>query len=164
MPVMSSQIGSSQIDVSISCQSQDSRFGLPIQASAISNNSGQTINNDPFQGWDDHKPDSQYPSDVMCTSMNSLMPVNDTVAPFDQNSDSRRTSFQRNMGFNSIGQSNFLDPLLMKYDNVEPTQDASLRMRPGYLMDQRKLQGGYNPNNVGSLDELVSAMMKQERR
>ncbi|KAI5354000.1 PREDICTED: two-component [Prunus dulcis] len=164
MPVMSSQIGSSQIDVSISCQSQDSRFGLPIQASAISNNSGQTINNDPFQGWDDHKPDSQYPSDVMCTSVNSLMPVNDTVAPFDQNSDSRRISFQRNMGFNSIGQSNFLDPLLMKYDDVELTQDASLKMRPGYLMDQRKLQGGYNPNNVGSLDELVSAMMKQERR
>lgn len=163
MPVMSSQIGSSQIDVSISCQSQDSRFGLPIQASAISNNSGQTINNDPFQGWDDHKPDSQYPSDVMCTSMNSLMPVNDTGAPFDQNSDSRRTTFQRNMGFNSIGQSNFLDPLLMKYDDVELTQDASVKMRPGYLMDQRKLQGGYNPNNVGSLDELVSAMMKQVR-
>ncbi|XP_068341863.1 two-component response regulator ARR14-like isoform X1 [Pyrus communis] len=162
MPIMSSQIGSSEIDVScinsISCQSQDSRIEMQIPASTMSNNSGPTINNDLFMGWDEPKQDSPFCPDVMCSSMNNLRPVNDNVAPFDQNLDAGSSAFQRNSDFDSIGQPNFLDVEIS-------TMDAPLKLKQqGYLMDQRKPQGGYVPHNAGSLDELVSSMMKQERR
>ncbi|KAM1021826.1 hypothetical protein ACFX2I_042874 [Malus domestica] len=141
----------------------DSRIGSQIPASTMSNNSDPTINNDLFLGWDEPKQDSPFQSDVMCSSMNNLMPVNDNVAPSHQNLDARSSAFQRNSEFNLIGQPNFLDPLLMNYDGVEiSTMDAPLKLKQqGYLMDQRKPQGVYVPHNAGSLDELVSSMIKQ---
>ncbi|XP_068341870.1 two-component response regulator ARR14-like isoform X2 [Pyrus communis] len=136
----------------------DSRIEMQIPASTMSNNSGPTINNDLFMGWDEPKQDSPFCPDVMCSSMNNLRPVNDNVAPFDQNLDAGSSAFQRNSDFDSIGQPNFLDVEIS-------TMDAPLKLKQqGYLMDQRKPQGGYVPHNAGSLDELVSSMMKQERR
>ncbi|XP_062023791.1 two-component response regulator ARR12-like [Rosa rugosa] len=165
--VMSSQLRNCQFDVpsinSVSSQLQDPRTEMLIQPSAISSTAEQIIDSDPTQGWVwmDHKQDSPYHhSDAISSSMNSLMPANIPVA-FDQNLDSKGTTLQRNMDFNSIGQSNFLDPLHIKFDEVERSVEASMNLKPGYTMDQRKPQGGLVSNNYGLLDDLVSAMTNQ---
>lgn len=148
MPVV---MRSCQFDVPCS-QLQDPRPEMPISADS-----------DPFQGWVwvDHKQDSPYPSDAICSSMDSLMPANVPVA-FDHNLDSKGTTLQRNMDFNSIGQSNFRDPVHIKFDEVERSmEEASMNLKAGYVMDQRKPQGGLVSNNYGSLDDLVSAMTNQ---
>ncbi|KAH7523980.1 hypothetical protein FEM48_Zijuj06G0069800 [Ziziphus jujuba var. spinosa] len=168
LSVMASQMGSNRFDVSsvtsASTQFQDLRTDIQGQQSAISSNAGQTINEALIQGWDNQKPDSTYPSNIMCSSMNSLMPVNDAMGPLEQSLDSKNSIFDRSMDFNLIGQSNYVDPLIMKHDEVEkPTMETSLRSKQGYLLDQKRPQGSYISNTVGSLEDLVSAMMKQEQ-
>lgn len=144
MPVVMRR--SCQFDVPCS-QLQDPRPEMPISTSSA--------DSDPFQGWVwvDHKQDS-----AICSSMDSLMPAN----AFDHNLDSKGTTLQRNMDFNSIGQSNFRDPVHIKFDEVERSmEEASMNLKAGYVMDQRKPQGGLVSNNYGSLDDLVSAMTNQ---
>ncbi|KAF3446216.1 hypothetical protein FNV43_RR11395 [Rhamnella rubrinervis] len=161
------QMGSNQFDVSSVnslSQPQDSRTDIQCQASAMTNNAGQTINDSVIQGWDNHKQDSTYHSNVMCSSVNSLMPVNGAMGQLDQSLDSKNSIFERNMDFNLIGQPNYVDPLTMKYDGVQkPSMETSLRLKQGYLLDQQRTQGNYISNTVGSLEDLVSSMMKQEQ-
>lgn len=147
MPVV---MRSCQFDVPCS-QLQDPRPEMPISSTT-------SADSDPFQGWVwvDRKQDSPYPSDAM----DSLMPAN-VPAAFDHNLDSKGTTLQRNMDFNSIGQSNFRDPMHIKFDEVERSMEASMNPKAGYVMDQRKPQDGLVSNNYGSLDDLVSAMTNQ---
>lgn len=143
-------------------QPQDSRTDIQSQASAMTSNAGQTINDSLIQGWDNHKQNSTYRSNVMCSSMNSLIPVNGAMGQLDQSLDSKNSIFERNMDFNLIGQPNYADPLTMKYDGVQkPSMEMSLRLKQGYLLDQQRPQGNYISNAVGSLEDLVSSMMKQ---
>ncbi|KAL6216054.1 hypothetical protein ACLB2K_009281 [Fragaria x ananassa] len=166
--VMSSQMRNCQFDApinSVSSHLQDPGTDVLIQPSTISSTAGQIIDSDPTQGWVwmDHKQDSPYHhSDTVSSSMDSLMPANVPVA-FDHNLDSKGTTLQRNMDFNSIGQSNFLDPLHTKFDEIDRSLEASMNinLKPGYVMDQRKPQGGVVSNNYGLLDDLVSAMTNQ---
>ncbi|XP_050363388.1 two-component response regulator ARR12 [Argentina anserina] len=166
---ISPQMRNSQFDVatinSVSSQLQVPRPELLIQPSSISSTARQMIDSDPTQGWMwmDHKQDSPYHhSDAISNSTGSLMPANIPV-DFDQNLDSKGTTLQRNMNmdFNSIGQQNFLDPLHIKFDDVERSLDTSMNLEPGYVMDQRKPQGGLVSNNHGLLDDLVGAMTNQ---
>ncbi|KAL5573064.1 hypothetical protein UlMin_022661 [Ulmus minor] len=64
MPLIASQLGSNQFDVSsltsVSPRPQDSTLDLQCQVSAISSNSDGLI-----QGWDNHKQDSSYHSNIM---------------------------------------------------------------------------------------------------
>lgn len=168
LSVMASQLGSNRFDVSsvtsVTTHSQDLRTDMQGQQSAISSNPGHTINEPLIQGWDNQKPDSSYHSNTMCSSMNSLMPVDGAMGPLERSLDSKNLIFERSIDYNLVGQSNYVDPLIMKYDEVEkPTIETSLRLKQqGYLLDQQRTQGGYISNTVGSLEDLVSAMMMKQ--
>lgn len=165
LPVLA-QIPSNQFDVSsvtsVNMPLLDSRTDIQNQPSAMTSNAGQTTNDALIHGWDSRKQDSDYRSNIVCTSVNSFMPVNGAMSQLDQSLDSKSSVFERNMDFNLIGQPNYADPLTMKYDGIEkPSMETSLRLKQGYLLDQQRPQGNYISNTVGSLEDLVSAMMKQ---
>jgi len=166
MSTMALRIGSNRCDVSsvtsMPPQLQDIRADMQCQASLISSNAEQISNHAPPQGWDDHNQDGSYRLNVMCSSINSMIPVNSAVGPTGQGLEPKNTIFLANMDFNSIGQSNFNDPLYMKYDLVNKSAaEASLKLKQGLLMDQRKPQGNHISSNFGSLEDIVSAMVKQ---
>lgn len=164
MPMMASQIGSNQFDISsitsVSTQYPNSRTDIQNQAVAVNSNIGQTINNVLGQGWNSAKQDSSYCSNVMPSSVNSFMPVNCGMSPLEHHLDSNNSILHKNVDFNSIGQANYVDPLTMQYDEVgKLTNETSLRLKHGYLMDQQRPHGNIS-NNFGSLEDLVNVMMQ----
>ncbi|KAK7838251.1 two-component response regulator arr10 [Quercus suber] len=168
MSTMALQIGCDPCNVSsvssISTQSQDLRADVQCRTNLISSNAGQVSNNALAQRWDDHDQDGSYHSNVMCSSINSMIPVNGTVGPLGQHLGPKNTIFHTNMDFNSMEQSNFIDPLYMNHNEVnKSTMETSLKLKQGLFMDQRKPQGSFISGNFGSLEDIVSAMAKQEQ-
>uniref|UniRef100_A0A5B6ZJF2 Two-component response regulator n=1 Tax=Davidia involucrata TaxID=16924 RepID=A0A5B6ZJF2_DAVIN len=141
----------------------DSRTDLQCQVAPISSNAGKNMNYTQEQGWDEHKQDPSHLSNFMCSSINASIP-HDVVSPFSQRLDINNTICHGNTDFNLIGRSNFVDPLPMRHNEVEQkAMGTPLKSKQGYLMEQRKPQGSYAYNNVGSLEDLVSEMMKREQ-
>ncbi|XP_054798277.1 two-component response regulator ARR12 [Prosopis cineraria] len=98
-----------------------------------------TNNNTPnvaYQGWDEH-------------SLDSLIPINGAVGA---------SGFHRNLDYS------FENPLEMKHEGItKSAENPSLKPNQGYIMDPHKAQQSRTSNNLGSLEDLVSAMMKQEQ-
>ncbi|XP_022638188.1 two-component response regulator ARR12 isoform X2 [Vigna radiata var. radiata] len=63
--------------------------------------------------------------------------------------------FQGNTDFS------FFDPLLMKPDGV--IEENTLKQQQGYIMNHTKSQNNSAANNLGSVEEFVSSMMKQKQ-
>ena len=141
--------GASSI-TSLSSQSHDSLTDMHSQGVIFTNNPGQISNNVPFQGWDDHNQNANYHSNVVGNnSINSLTPMNGLIDPSN-------STFNRNLDFD------FCDPLQMKHDGIiDLTEETSLKPHQLYIMDQQKSQNNRISNSVGSLEDLVSEMMKQ---
>ncbi|KAE8056297.1 hypothetical protein FH972_013081 [Carpinus fangiana] len=163
MSTMALRIGSNRCDVpsvtSMSTQLQDIRAGIQCQSNLI-----QISNHAPPQEWDDHNQDGYHRSNVMGSSTNSMTPVNGAVCPTAHGLEPKNAMFLANMDFNSIRQSNFIDPLYLKHDQVNRSAaEASLKLKQGLLMDQRKPQGSHICSSFGSLDDIVSEMVKQEQ-
>ncbi|KAG2390112.1 uncharacterized protein HKW66_Vig0224820 [Vigna angularis] len=73
-----------------------------------------------------------------------------------------------NTSFNSIYNRNtefsFFDPLLMKPDGVTGlSEENTLKQQQGYIMNHTKSQSNSAANNLGSVEEFVSSMMKQKQ-
>ncbi|KAG2691400.1 hypothetical protein I3843_08G007400 [Carya illinoinensis] len=157
------QMGSNLHDVSsatsVSTELQDRRADMHCGASLTSSNAGKISNNAGPQGWVDHNPDSSYHSNVMCNTMNSMIPVQAAVGPFVQSSEPK--NFHPDMDFNSIGESNFFDPSYTKHEEVNKSNvETSLKLKQG-LRDQRKPQESYISSSFGSLEDIVTAMVKR---
>ncbi|KAJ7966244.1 Two-component response regulator [Quillaja saponaria] len=135
MPSIPLHIGSSSSAVSsmnsLAIQLQDSRTDMHCQRALISNAGGQMINNAPIQGWDDCN---------MSSSINSTVPVNGDVASSGQTLDPKDSGFHKNLDYVSI---------IDQQKNQE------------YIIDQQKAQRFGIANNLGSLEDLVNAMMNQ---
>ncbi|GLU01258.1 hypothetical protein SLE2022_185710 [Rubroshorea leprosula] len=144
-------------------QLHDSKPDLCGQGVTISRNTGQIVRNVP-QEWDAYRQDAPHQSNLICSSMNSSFPTNCIMGSVGQCMDPGNTTFHRNMTLGAIGQSNFVDPLAMKCNVADnPAMETSVNLKPGYLVGQQKPQSRYISNNVGSLEDLASAMMKQEQ-
>jgi len=137
--------GASSI-TSHSNQTHDSLKDMYSQGVLIPNNSGQISNSVvPFQGWDDNNDDSTFPSNIFGNSIDSLI-----------DNTSFNSIYNRNTDFG------FFDPLLMKPDGVTGlSEENTLRQQQGYLMNHTKSQNNSAANNLGSMEEFVSSMMKQ---
>ncbi|XP_022750306.1 two-component response regulator ARR12-like [Durio zibethinus] len=144
-------------------QLQDSKADLQSQASPISCNAGQIIRNAP-QEWNAARKDATYQSNVMCCSINSSISVNGAMDHLGPCLDQNNPIFQRNIDLDSIGPSNFVDPLSIKRCEGENlAMEPSVTQKEGYFVVQPRLQGSYIPDNIGSLEDLASAMMKREQ-
>lgn len=157
------QMGSNLHDVSsatsVSTELQDRRSDMQCGASLTSSNAGKINNHAGPQGWVDHNEDSSYRSNVMCSTMNSMIPVQGAVGPFVQSSEPK--NFHPDMDFNSIGQSHLFDPSHTKHDEVNKSHvETSLKLKQG-LRDQRKPQESYISSSFGSLEDIVTAMVKR---
>ncbi|XWS26172.1 hypothetical protein CRYUN_Cryun26dG0008200 [Craigia yunnanensis] len=144
-------------------QLRDSKADLQDQAFPISCNAGQIIRSAP-QEWNAPRKDAPYQSNIMCCSINSSIPVNGAMVQLGQCLDRNNPTFHRNMDLDSIGLSNFVDPLSIKRSEGENSaMEPSVIQKEGYLVVQPRPQGSYIPDNVGSLEDLASAMMKREQ-
>ncbi|TKY74782.1 Two-component response regulator ARR12 [Spatholobus suberectus] len=140
---------------SVSGQSHDSIADMHSEGVIFTNRPGLISSNVPFQGWDDHSQDATHHSNIIFESINSLTPVNG--AAFPAGHAATNSTLHRNLDFN------FCDPLQMKHGGfVELTEETSLKHQ-GNIMNQQKSQQSHFSNNLGSLEDLVSSMMKQEK-
>ncbi|XP_031279694.1 two-component response regulator ARR12-like isoform X2 [Pistacia vera] len=167
LSTMALQIGNNPCDVSsmppLDNRLQDSKADLPFQGVPISKSAGQMISNVP-QGWQNHKHNASYRSNIGCNSLNSAIPINGDAGTLGQSLDPSNTLFHRSTEFDSIGQSNYVDQFPIKMNEVQRSgMQTSLNPKEEYLMVQQKTQSGYISNNVDSLEDLVSSMVKQEQ-
>ncbi|XP_057503834.1 two-component response regulator ARR12-like [Actinidia eriantha] len=99
-------------------------------------NAEKNMNHTEKQGWDENKANPSHGPNLMCSSMSSN---------------------------NMIGQQNLVDSSTMQHNEVEQSAlGTTAKPKQGNLINQRKPQDGYSFNDVGSLEDLVTAMMKQE--
>ncbi|CAK9183864.1 unnamed protein product [Ilex paraguariensis] len=142
----------------------DTGTDLPSRAEQVSSNAGQNMDFALKQGWYDPKEDAAHHSNLTCISMNSSIYPDTVVGPYIQRSDARKKNCHTSSHLNVIGQSNCLDhPLVMQHKEVEQSVvETTLKSNQGYLKEQRKPLGNYAYDNVGSLEDVVSAMMKQD--
>ncbi|XP_043807789.1 two-component response regulator ARR12 isoform X2 [Manihot esculenta] len=142
---------------------QDSKADLQCQVASIRSNAGQIIANAP-QGWDDQRQDAPYPSNAVCSSINSAIPNHGTGNPMGRSLDPNSAIFHRTKSFNSARQSDLVDPFLLKHSEVDNlAMESLMRSDEGYVIGQQKPQGSYFSNNFGSLEDLESVMVKQEQ-
>ncbi|KAL2346669.1 hypothetical protein Fmac_000669 [Flemingia macrophylla] len=122
---------------------RDSITDMHSEGVIFTNRPGLLSSNVPFQGWDEHSQGATHHSNIMFGSINSLTPVNGAAVPAGHTATD--STLHRNLNFN------YCDPLQMKHDGfVELTEE------------QKSQQSGFS-NNPGSLEDLVSSMMKQEK-
>ncbi|KAK7410226.1 hypothetical protein VNO78_00846 [Psophocarpus tetragonolobus] len=141
---------------SLSRQSHDAMTHMPSEGVTFTNRPGHISSNVRFQGWDGHNQDATHHSNNLFGSINSLTAVNSTAVPAGHTA--ANSALHRNLDFN------FCDPLKMKHDRfVELTEETSLKQHQGNIMNQQKSQQSHFSSNLGSLEDLVSSMMKQEK-
>ncbi|RDX64581.1 Two-component response regulator ORR23 [Mucuna pruriens] len=139
---------------SLSRQSHDSLTDMHSERVKFSNRPGHISSNVSFQGWNDHNEDATHHSNIIFGSINSTTPVNGAAVLAGHVASN--STLHRNLDFN------FCDPLQMKHDGfVELTEDTLSKQHQGNIMNQQKSQQSDFSNNLGSLEDLVSSMMKQ---
>ncbi|KAK8482525.1 hypothetical protein V6N11_063452 [Hibiscus sabdariffa] len=126
----------------VSNQLRDSKADLQGQAASINRNAGQIMTSVP-QEW------------------NASIPANGAMIQLDQCLDQNNSIFHRTMDSDSIGSMSFVDHLSIKAHNS--AMEPSVIDKEVYLMYQSRPQGNHIPNNIGSLEDLASAMMKQDQ-
>ncbi|QCE16293.1 two-component response regulator ARR-B family [Vigna unguiculata] len=155
IPLQGGNLTGSSI-TSLSRQSHDSMTDMHSEGLTLTNRPGNISSNVPFQGWDDRNHDATHHSNNMFASINSLTAVNGATVPTGHAAANSAT--QRNLDFN------FCDPLQMKHDGfVELTEEISSKQHQANILNQQKSQHSHFSNNLGSLEDLVSSMMKQEK-
>ncbi|KAL4342541.1 hypothetical protein GQ457_08G004280 [Hibiscus cannabinus] len=148
----------------VSSQLRDSKADLQGQAAPINCNAGPMIRSVP-QEWNAPRKDAPYQSHLMSSSVNSSIPVNGAMVQLDQCLDRNNSIFHRTVDSDSIGPLNFVDPLSIKHSEGlnSAAMEPPVIEKEGYLMYQLRPHGNHIPDNIGSLEDLASAMMKQDQ-
>ncbi|KAF8389192.1 hypothetical protein HHK36_025885 [Tetracentron sinense] len=178
---MATHIGSSQFEVSctsaVPAPLQVSRREMQSQAGPTGNNVqhdnskflnfrsmdsnvGENMNYAPKQGWEDHQQDYTHESNLLFRSSNTS--THGVVGPLGQSFDQNNAVCNRDMDINLIDQSNCGAPFLMQHSEVDKSAiDMTMKLKEEYLLGKTKPQGSFIPNNYGSLEDLMSAMIKR---
>ncbi|XP_039042835.1 two-component response regulator ARR12-like isoform X2 [Hibiscus syriacus] len=129
----------------VSNQLRDSKADLQGQAASINCNAGQIMRSVP-QEW------------------NASIPSNGAMVQLDQCLDQNNSIFHRTMDSDSIGPLNLVDLLSIKHVEAHNSaMEPSVIEKERYLMYQSRPQGNHILDSVGSLEDLASAMMKQDQ-
>ncbi|XP_039033354.1 two-component response regulator ARR12-like isoform X1 [Hibiscus syriacus] len=147
----------------VSNQLRDSKADLQGQAASINCNAGKIMRS-VAQEWNAPRKDAPYQSHLMSCSVNSSTSSNGAMVQLDQCLDRNNSIFHRTMDSDSIGPLNFVDPLSIKHVEAHNSaMEPSVIEKERYLMYQSRPQGNHIPDSVGSLEDLASAMMKQDQ-
>ncbi|MCL7040996.1 hypothetical protein MKW94_018853 [Papaver nudicaule] len=165
-------IGSNSLDVSLNSVTtlQESRrnlqagpIGVNVQLDKFSNFVnlgdcvGQSMSLVPKQKWISHKQDYSQNSNLLFSSSNPPVPTHDVVGAIGQNNN---TMSNRKTDFISTSRPNSGSAHLTRHNGIEK---LSIDMSEDFLFDQNKSHGGVMSNSCGSLEDLMSAMIKRER-
>lgn len=155
------QIQSSPIDFSatsaLSGSLEDSRGEIQCQSGLIGN-VVQNINYATKQRWEEQQQDYAQNSNNSFGTLNSIIPANNVVGPLNQNN----AACSGNMDMPLIGQSCASSSALVQHSEVEKSaMDTKMVSNEDYLLEQTKSQNGLIHNSYGSLDDLMSAMIKR---
>ncbi|XP_010275724.1 PREDICTED: two-component response regulator ORR24-like [Nelumbo nucifera] len=179
----SSHVGNNPLDISatsvVPTPLQDSRRNVQCQSSGPSGNCAQHDNTKfsnfggfnnsisesmtyaPKQRWEDHKQDYTDRSNLMFSSLNSSLPSHGVVNPLNQSLGQNSAVCSTDMDVILVGQSNTAAPFLMQNNDVgKSAMDATMKLNS---LEQSRSQDGFVSNNCGSLEDLMSAMIKRER-
>ncbi|KAL7187288.1 hypothetical protein ACSBR1_037366 [Camellia fascicularis] len=117
----------------------------------LGSNGEQRMNYGKKSGWDHNKLDASHNPNLMQSPMNSVI-HHGVMNSYSQRSDPMNTVGGRNNDFSMIGRPNLVDHhLSMQRNAVEQSaMEATVNIKQGYSY-----------NNDDSLEDLVSAMMKQ---
>ncbi|KAE8678680.1 Two-component response regulator ARR2 [Hibiscus syriacus] len=147
----------------VSSRLRDSKADLQGQAAPINCNAGPMIRSVP-QEWKAPRKDALYQSHLMSCSVNSSIPVNGAMVQLDQCLDRNNSIFHRTMDSGSMGPLNFFYPLSIKHSKgLNSAMEPSVTEKEGYFTYQLRPQGNHIPDNIGSLEDLASAMMKSDQ-
>ncbi|RZC84596.1 hypothetical protein C5167_047384 [Papaver somniferum] len=163
-------IGSNSIDVSSNSVTNqlDSRRDLqpgPIGVAQhdssfvnLGDNVGQSMNLVPKQKWISHKQDYNQTSNLLFSSSSPSVLIHGVADPLGQNS----TMSNRKTDLISTSQPTAAShSYLTRHNGIEK---SSIDMTEDFLLDPSKSQGGaVMSNSCGSLEDLMSAMIKRER-
>ncbi|XP_077221896.1 two-component response regulator ORR24-like isoform X2 [Tasmannia lanceolata] len=125
----------------------------------------QNMNYVPKQKLEHHKQGfTQNPNPIFNSPLNPTLPNHAIMGSMGQNLGQNNAVSNRNMDMTFICQSNRGAPFQMQhYEPEKAATDNLMKLKEGYLFEHAKLQGGFNPTNASSFDDLMSAIIKRER-
>ena len=129
---------------------EDSREEMQCQSGLIGN-VVQNINYGTKQRWEEQKQDYMQSSNNSFGTLNSIIPANNVVGPLNRTLDQNNAACGRNIDMPLMGQSCASSSSLVQHTAVEKS-----------AMDMKMVSNdGLIHNNYGSLDDLMSAMIKR---
>ncbi|XP_077238059.1 two-component response regulator ARR12-like [Tasmannia lanceolata] len=145
------QVGSGDMDVN----SKFSNFG------SMGHGVRQNMNYAPKQKFDYHKQDFiQNPNNTLNPPLNSGLSNHAIMSSMGQTLGQNNGVGNRKMHMTFIGQSNGGAPFRMQqFEHEKSTTDSLMNLKEEYPFENAKLQGGFNPTNASSFDDLMSAMI-----
>ncbi|KAG5541038.1 hypothetical protein RHGRI_021057 [Rhododendron griersonianum] len=140
------------------------RTDLQSQAAPrFGSNSKENMSHNPNQGWDVKKSDPSHNQNLMCASMNSSIPPHGVLGPSSQMLDSRNAVCNGINDYIMTGQTNPFNPLSMLHNKVEQSAiRTTVKLKQGHIVDQTRPHDCQSYDDVGCLEDLVSALMKEE--
>lgn len=140
------------------------RTDLQSQAAPrFGSNSKENMSHNPNQGWDVKKSDPSHNQNLMCASMNSSIPPHGVLGPSSQMLDSRNAVCNGKNDYIMTGRTNPFNPLSMQHNEVEQSAiGTTIKLKQGHIVDQTRPHDCQSYDDVGCLEDLVSALMKEE--
>ncbi|MCL7040304.1 hypothetical protein MKW94_026929 [Papaver nudicaule] len=127
----------------------------------LGDNVGQSMNLVPKHKWISHKQDYSQNSNLRFSSSNPSVPIHGVAGPLSQNNNTMSNRkidlLSTSTSLPTAGSNSYLT----RHNGIEK---SSIDMTEDFLLDQNKSHGGgVMSNSCGSLEDLMSAMIKRER-
>lgn len=140
-------------------------LGTDLQSPAaprFGSNSNENMSHNSNQGWDVKKSDPSHNQNLMCASMDSLIPTHNVLSRSSQMLDSRNTVCNGTKDYIMTGRMNPFSPLTMQHNEVEQSAiRTTVKLTQGHIVDQTELQDGHSYDDVGCFEDLASVLMKE---
>lgn len=124
----------------------------------------QRMNQTSSQVWADNKQHYSHNSNnTFASNLSSQVPNDGSMASLSHSMNQSNENFGRRMDMSLIGRSSGGSSTLMPHTEHEKlTLDSSTRTNEDFLLDPTKQQVGFSPRGYDSLDDLVTAMKREQ--
>ncbi|XP_016451610.1 two-component response regulator ARR12-like isoform X1 [Nicotiana tabacum] len=124
----------------------------------------QSMNQTQSQAWAENKQRYSNNSNNTFGNLSSQVPNNGgNITSFSHSIHQSNENFGRKMDMSLIGRSNGGSSALIQHaENEKLTSDSRTRSNEDYLLEPTKQQVGFSPQGYDSLDDLMSAMKRDQ--
>ncbi|TMW96023.1 hypothetical protein EJD97_008035 [Solanum chilense] len=147
---------------SVSPPFEDSRGEIQFRQSMAS--AVQSMNQTPSQAWADNKQQYSHNSNnTFGNNLSSQVPNDGSMASLSHSMNQNNENFGRRMDMSLIGRSSGGSSTLVQHTEHEKlTPDSRTRSNEEYLLEPTKQQVGFSPQGYDSLDDLMTAMKREQ--